>query len=320
MFVVLGWDDNAEAEAMDWSTQLASSHSNADGSPVLFTYYNTTTYAGAAGQAWKSAYDLGHEMGNHTINHNTSNATDAATWEGELQGCHDTQVGLGISGTDIYGFRTPFLSGNDDTITAVQDMGYWYDCILEEGYQYDQDGTNFLWPYTLDEGSPGNDLVADEWQSPAKGTVEPHPGLWEMPAYTFIVPDDAACAELGIEPGLQQRVVENIMASESWTWEPPKITGFDYNLWFSARMTQEEVTATLKHTLNLRLAGNRAPFLAGTHTSYYVPSWDTNSPNANSDQRRAAIEDFVEYAVGLPDVRMTSAKKTLDWIRNPEAL
>ncbi len=320
MFVVLGWDDNGEAAGMDWSVELAADNTNSDGSAVHFTYYNTSVYAGGAGSSWKASYDTGHEIGNHTINHNTSNETDAATWEAELQGCHDTQVDLGISSDDIYGFRTPFLSHNDDTISTVQSMNYWYDCSLEEGYQSDQDGTNFLWPYTLDGGSPGNDLVADEWGSPVKGTVESHPGLWEMPVYTLMVPDDDACVELGIDPGLQQRVVDNIMASESWTWEPPKITGFDYNLWYSARLTREEFTAVLKHTLNLRLAGNRAPLLIGTHSSYYVAGWDGNSPNATADDRRAAVADFVEYATGLSSVRMTTAKATLDWIRNPEAL
>ena len=216
MFVVLGWDDNAEAGGMQWSVDLASAYTNPDGSPVEFSYYNTSTYVGAAGASWKAAYDAGHEMGNHTITHTTSNNSDGATWTTEMQGCHDAQVGLGIDGAELYGFRAPFLSTSDATITTVQEMGYWYDCSLEEGYQYNQDGTNFLWPYTLDEGSPGNDLVADEWMSATKGTVTPHPGLWEMPSYALMVPDDAACAELGIEPGLQERIQANIMESEGW--------------------------------------------------------------------------------------------------------
>jgi hypothetical protein len=68
------------------------------------------------------------------------------------------------------------------------------------------------------------------------------------------------------------------------------------------------------------MLGNRAPLLIGTHSSYYVASWDTNSPNAVVADRRAAIEEFVEYATSLPEVRVTSAKATLDWIRNPSAL
>jgi hypothetical protein len=76
--------------------------------------------------------------------------------------------------------------------------------------------------------------------------------------------------------------------------------------------------ATLKYTLDLRLKGNRAPFLFGAHTGFYLNSWNTNAPGApTADERRAAIEEFLDYARSKPEVRITSARAVLEWMRNP---
>jgi hypothetical protein len=37
-------------------------------------------------------------------------------------------------------------------------------------------------------------------------------------------------------------------------------------------------------------------------------------------KRRAALETFLEYALGKPEVRIVSAKKVLAWLRQPVAL
>ena len=67
----------------------------------------------------------------------------------------DFSLGPGVTEEDIFGFRTPFLKYNNATFEALQAEGFVYDCSIEEGYQPDHDGTNYYWPYTLDEGSPG---------------------------------------------------------------------------------------------------------------------------------------------------------------------
>jgi hypothetical protein len=84
-------------------------------------------------------------------------------------------------------------------------------------------------------------------------------------------------------------------------------------------MTKGEFLATLKHTLDKRLQGNRAPLLFGAHTDYYSTKY-TGAPNATSDERRAAIEEFIDYALSKPDVRIVSAKQVLDWMRLPQRL
>ena len=55
--------------------------------------------------------------------------------------------------------------------------------------------------------------------------------------------------------------------------EDGKITGFDWNFWAEFKMTRIEVEAILKHTLDLRLKGNRAPFLIGMHSDMYSSNY-----------------------------------------------
>src|SRR5690606_36722212 len=91
----------------------------------------------------------------------------------------DATTGVGVPLNEIYGFRTPYLETKDAAISVVKELGLWYDCSLDEGFQFDQDGTNYLWPYTLDSGSPGHDLVW-EWVD-VTGQVMAHSWLWELP-------------------------------------------------------------------------------------------------------------------------------------------
>ena len=84
-------------------------------------------------------------------------------------------------------------------------------------------------------------------------------------------------------------------------------------------MTSDEVVATLKYTLGQRLAGNRAPLIVGAHTDYYSSRW-TGAPNATLQERQAAIEEFVDYALAKPEVRMTSVGAILEFVRNPQPL
>jgi hypothetical protein len=45
-----------------------------------------------------------------------------------------------------------------------------------------------------------------------------------------------------------------------------------------------------------------------------------NTPNANSDARRAAIEEFLDYVMEKPGVKVTTYVEILDWMRNPTKL
>lgn len=333
MFVTFGYDDNGYSDGMQWAVDLMAGRTNPagignvktfDGAPATVSFYNCTYYSSNwisesptyVKRAWRAAYDAGHEIGNHTKTHGHGSAYSVDQWNTEIDGCTaalslpfdpnepntspNAANGIGLSVNEIYGFRTPYLEYNDNLFVALKNKNM-YDCSIEEGFQYLQDGTNFVWPYTLDNGSPGHDVQV-EWGS--KQPIQPQPGMWEMPVYTVIVP-----------PELR----ETMKARVSWfDVNGGKITGFDYNLWVSFKMTKAEYLATLKHTLDLRLQGNRAPFMLGAHTDYYSSKYST--PAATVAERRAAMKEFLDYAQSKSAVRITSVNNILDWVKDPSPM
>lgn len=345
-------------EAMTWALKMVDTLNNPagngnsgtfDSTPVRFSFYSNSCYMYQSGfqgdyvtvVKWihNKAYRNGHEIGNHTNKHQDGRAFSTTQWATEIDDCQNwltlpapvdsdsisknTGVeteGAGIKPEDIQGFRTPFLFYNDNVFTVLKEKGFHYDCSIEEGFQEDQDGTNFLWPYTLDNGSPGHEMQAVIGnQDMANIKVNSHPGLWEMPAYAVVVPPDSLCDKYGVPTGFRSKM----------SWYPGfdvnagKITGLDYNMWGynKARMNRAEFTATLKYTLDLRMQGNRAPFLFGAHTQYYVHTWNAGTNAIELEDRQGAIEDFIYYALETyPEVRIVPYKDVLAWIRNPVPL
>ncbi|MCP4148784.1 MAG: polysaccharide deacetylase family protein [bacterium] len=354
-FVVFGFDDNGYSGAegsvatggMNYITGLFASMTNPagtgntatyDGAPLHFSFYCNTKYIASetavdnpvyVKEAWKSAIDNGHEMGNHTHSHPHGRQLSVQQWDKEMKLCfqwltkpyegkelHDLPFdakGLGMTKESIKGFRTPFLEYNDNTFTAARNNGFLYDCSIEEGMQKDQDGTNFLWPYKLDNGSPGDKESA---RNHNRRPIGKHPGLWEIPAYAFIVPPDEKCEQYGVKKGLRSKLAK---IRTYFHPEDGKITGFDWNLWVDFSMTKAEVLATLKYTLDLRLKGNRCPLTVGTHADIYTDKNET-LPNATLEERQQTLKEFIQYALEKPDVRIVSSIELLNWIRKPVPL
>ena len=319
MFVSIGFDDNywsglpgsGGTGSMTWATDMLRERANPDGSPVLVSFYNTTLdleWSSLLKHAWRTAYEDGHEIANHTHNHPAGGAFSTQEWIDEIETCEDwlsrpydpnetepdPSTGVGVPLDEIVGFRTPYLDYNDATFDALDELGYWYDCSISEGTQLDQDGTNFYWPYTLDD--------------PA--------GLWELPVHVVIVPPDELCEEYGVPPGLRDDLHDFI------PWFDPddgKIGGFDYNMWVEFEMTGAEVQATLEYTFDLRMQGNRAPMMLGAHAPEYSSLYDA-APNATVDERQAAIEGFLDHALSHPEVRVVPMIDIVDWMRAPTPL
>jgi hypothetical protein len=355
LFVSFGSDDNGysglpgsgAAGGMHFLTELfAGLHNPAgsgksgtfDGTPAHYSFYVNTYYIAPSGDSsaygagpreepvwvrrgWREAVEAGHEIGNHTHSHPHGRDFTVGQWEAEMQRCaeileqpYDAQEGgssgdlppgLGVTRGELLGFRTPFLEYSDATMTAVQNQGFAYDCSLEEGTEDDQDGRNFVWPYRLDHGSPGN---------PAIG---PHPGLWEIPVYVFIVPPDDECERLGVAPGLRGRLKARQDYFDPGTG---KITGMDWNLWCEFAMTPAEFLATIKYTLDLRLRGNRCPLTIGIHSELYSDRQAAGECAATPGERRAALRSLLDYLQRMDMVRIVSARELLDWLRHPAAL
>lgn len=356
-FVSFGFDDNGYSGldgsngtgGFEWAVNMAKTRHNPagqgeaktfDGARIDFSFYLTTAYIAIwesesptfVKRAWHDALTEGHDMGDHTQTHSHGAAFSEAQWDTEIQQCidwvtkpfdpnevnftPDNNKGAGIPRDILYGYRTPFLEYNDKTFTVLLKKGFYYDTSVEEGWQEDIDGKNFPWPFTLDDGSPGNELLVSWQLDPPKEHMTAHPGLWELSPHPVIVPPDADCAKYGISYSLRDKL-HNV--ASFFDTESGKITGLDYNLWVQFQMTKAEWLATMKYTLDQRLAGNRAPLTFGAHTDIYSSKY-TAAPNATAEERQKAVEEFIDYALSKPQVRVASNKQILDWVRNPVPL
>lgn len=302
LFVSVGFDDNSTSEGMSWAQQLFSSV----GSHASF--YHTGDYLDDAGASWKAAFDAGMEAGYHTQGHHHGGDFTSQQWGAEIEANHNALIASGILGTALSGFRSPYLEYNDALLGELRTRGIDYDCSIEEGFQPEQDGTNFNYPYTLDHGSPGHEASRQLGVPTRQFNLGAHPGLFELPVYALLVPPDEKAELYGIAPGLRTRVSE--AGVEDFAKFGYKITGFDWNLWFAARVSADEFSAILKYNLDLRRAGNRAPLLFGAHTEHY----------ADNAEHRRALAEFVNYAASLPEVRVVTHREVLEFMREPKAL
>jgi hypothetical protein len=233
-----------------------------------------------------------------------------------VKGSDDNDTGIGIDKSMIQSFRAPFLSYNANLFTAVEQNGFVFDSSVEEGYDWQQDGTNCYFPYTLDEGSPGNEY--SRTFNPARESIGSHPGLWEVPISIFVVPPDDKCAQYGAKIGLRDRCHGH---RDYFSVEDGKISGFDYNCLSEFQMSGDEFAATLKYTLDLRLTGNRAPFVIGAHTGIYAKEYDSDPViQISEEERRMAIESFLDYALTKPQVRVAAPSTVIEWMRSPKEL
>ncbi len=340
-FVVLGFDDNTKAEGIDWAINMFKDKRNADGSKARVSFY-VNTIGLHEGQyhddvpkdllaAMKRLHNTSHEIGDHTDTHFTIadgesedaffrriKKTDKATWEERILNAKNDLIDLvGVAEEKIKAFRSPYLLYNQYSMAVLKDNGFLYDCSIEEGYAPEFDGTNFRWPYQLNEGSPGHN---ESWygnpNNPERVDIKTIDGLWELPMYPVMIPKDSECAAYNIQVGLWDRLKSKLPYIEDH-----KFTGLDYNLWSMGEINKDEMLGILKYNLDLRLTGNRAPFMFGTHSQYYTKEWaDDNAPNANVSQMRAAISEFVDYALSKGVVRIKTGADIIKWCENPQAL
>jgi peptidoglycan/xylan/chitin deacetylase (PgdA/CDA1 family) len=322
MFVCFGFDDNGYVEGMQWFANLVHSRVNPsgsgnpatyDGSPVRATFFITAAFGHDDGfinaggqtkeqviQTWKGLYDDGHEIANHSWDHPHGSSLSLDGWKQQISTANDFLIAsIGIPANEIKGFRTPFLEYSTNTMNAVKELGFLYDCSIEFGFNgwtpIDPDSgywnsmtdptthMKLFWPYTLDNGSPpghsavGNPKIA---------------GLWEVPVFTYLKEDNSGV-----------------------------VTGFDFNLW--KVMDKNQFTGTLKYNFDLRRQGNRNPLTINVHTDYYTQYNDaanTEFTKANWQERQEAVEDLLDYVLQFPETRVVSYADMLKWMKNPVAL
>lgn len=331
MFISFGFDDNGKSGVVapndlggvKWVADLFHGKKHkTTGKPCTATLYLASHFADDSEKGnepsetiieqWRRAYKMGHEIGNHTHSHLSGLEFSEDQWLDEIRRCNELLVKV-TGDKSVPGFRTPYLEFNNKTFSAVKKAGFKYDCSMEEGWQKDHDGTNYIWPYTLDNGSPGYTFCNGGEE------LKPEPGLWEMPCYPVIIPPDELCEKYGVKPGFRDSKIGVGPDDEPYTPEDGKITGLDYNMFVSFDMNKEEFLATMKYTLDLRLKGNRCPLLFGSHSDYYS-QWFDLAPNITPKEMREAVEEFIDYALTFKEVRIVSTKEVLDWIIDPKAI
>ena len=79
-------------------------------------------------------------------------------------------------------------------------------------------------------------------------------------------------------------------------------------------MSKNEVIATLKYTLDLRLEGNKAPIIFCCHSAPYANFYQ-NILNTNYTDRQEVIEEFIDYALTKDSVRFVSIAKIINWMQ-----
>lgn len=350
-----GYPGSGGDGGMLWAINLFKNKKNADESLCKASFYLASKYIddtienlendSLVKESWRKAYLSGHEIGLHTHTHPHgsmvewekdppvwNNVLKKVDWYKEIEKkfqfltkpynpsiSSPSEWDPGIKKNEIIGFRTPFLEFNNATFEALLEFqGVLYDCSIEEGFQDEQNGTNFYWPYQLDKGSPISDATFKD-SFTGREVVGSYPGLWEMPAYCVFVPDDNNREKYGLQPGFRNELKKRV---DFFNPEDGKITGLDWNLWAEFKMAKNEVEAVLKYTLDLRIKGNRAPFLIGMHSDMYSSKYRNNNDEdkqifENYKQSQEAIENFINYAISKKEVRIVPVKSVLTWMKNP---
>jgi polysaccharide deacetylase len=335
-FVAVTFDDNFNAEAMDWATAFfrplvnppgAHDPGTFDGTPVRTTFPSNSTYLGGLQASWQRALDDGHEISNHTVDHSDGIAFSVEQWRAQIANC-TSQMAAGLTSRGALpasvGFRAPYLHYDDNLFTALTSGGFVYDSSIMGGWA-DSDGPGSApWPYTMDFGSRDADAIYAKWSGRNVVPVSAHPGLWELPVVTLFVPDDSLAAQYHFAAGLRQRLQNRLAGAPNPNFFEPstgKLVGMDITLILDGGMSRAEALATLEYTLDQRLAGNRAPMVFVAHTHVYAANWDGNAAGVpNTLERRSIIEDFVTYALSKPEVRMRPLGDLAQWMAGPQTL
>lgn len=320
MFVCFAMDGNGYADGVDWLTGLLDSKSNPVGTGNILNFDNTKAkgtffVVGSYGaenfknqggydkydllNSWNNAYLNGHEIGNNTWSYSHGQNFTTNEWVAEIEkNTNFLDSTLNVPKTSIIGFRTPYLESNASTYEALKQLNMTYDCTIQFGYNFwtpvapdtgfgnsttsTSSYKKFFWPYTLNSGSPAG----------YTGTDVSIDGIWEIMMYTYLKADESGV-----------------------------MTGYDYNLW--KVYGKDNFVAILQKNYYLRKDGNRCPFIFSGNTEYYsqfYPNEAEDFPNSTLQERKEAIEAFIDYVLTFPETRIVTVNNMLKWMKTPAPL
>lgn len=308
---------------------------------------------GIINNSMKALKAAGHELGNHTLDHMEINVTsnkglpekymkfgsenyfgttgDHKGWM-EKAGTKMSQMAWDsvlaraekslklIDCNENIGFRAPRLEINSNGLNALKERGYLYDCSYEEGSQPNFTAARSLWPYTSCNGSPSNAFSGD-WGKP--GTNYPK-GLWLMNT-----------PHLEIPTTIIDGVITNWKSTKMGKDDPSyvesikndrKVIAYDFNTLVMMGMTKEHFVEMLKFNFDQRYNSNRAPLLLGLHCDYFSPMYDEETLLSdplyddvlkfnNHQDRKDAMEEFLEYVTKKQNVKVVTMQELVQWMQ-----
>jgi peptidoglycan/xylan/chitin deacetylase (PgdA/CDA1 family) len=295
-FVNIGFDDNAYSDGMMWILNFLRDKTNPAGMGNTATYdktavrtvfYFSTCFADTSTvglkEVWRKATEDGHEIGNHTVTHEEGMAVwNKTRWKAAMDSANKwLRINLGID--RIYGFRTPFLAFSYDggTHYAMKEAGFLYDCTLNAGSEIIGNGSDFYWPYTMDEGSP------DEFY------IKQVPGLWQVPTHHFMIPGGDRMT------GFDYNLWARLFHTKSKFLSTVKNT---LDLHYNGNRAPFTFGGHTDYYSEFNISANK------------------ECTGATWKQRREAMEEFIAYALLKPDVRIVTTINIIAWLKNPVAL
>lgn len=338
-FVILSFDDNYTVGSVDdggvlWANHMLQKYHNPmgeeqaetfDGENIKVTFFNNTIHTEegkpareALLAAWQESRELGHELANHTHEHKNGAKFTTEQWNKTIVRCNDYLLEVkgvhAVISENQRGFRAPYLNHNDSLYRALDEVGFCYDSSIQEGYQPDQDGGNNYWPYRMTYSAPGPNLDMVEHRQDGKSS---HSKIWQLPVYALTIPSDQDMVALGLAYSLRGKMYfQKPTGVDAVTG---KFTGLDYNLFFEFSLIKEEIMVILKHSFQLKLKGNRSPFMLGLHSDFYSSACQL-SCNLSAHERRQLIEEFITYCLTFPEVRLVNCAQLLKWLECPVPL
>jgi hypothetical protein len=222
---------------------------------------------------------------------------------------------------EIRGFRAPRREINSNMYFALAELEYLWDGSDEERYEYHRDGTNFLWPYTVDNGS------LNAWTQHSRGNrrhVDSMPvgsGLWNLHTNAIIIPENLREGvyhnHAEILRGAPDTDAPSPQDSTHWVNENGKITAYDFNTWIMWGMTGDAWQESMRHTMELRMQGHKAPFHFGMHTDYHTPVYD--NATLLTDFNRPGYGLVVDEGWNDWQTRTSEAESFVSWAQGEGA-
>ena len=324
-FVLFGSDDNWMPEGVDWFVNTlyagktnpvgASNSATYDGTPAKGTFYamgELEGYGIEIRDALRNAYTSGHEIGNHGY-HDADSGLTSDGWMTSIVKTNDylarnlegdgvlvqspgggmtPRLGVGIPASEIVGYRTPHDGYNDALFPVLQTLGFTYHASSSTGHQSQSvDGTDQHWAGTLDHGIPYANPIA------GVNPIPDTPGLWEIPQNHMWLPPSIGTGTI-------------LYCDKDWFW------AFRDD---DSQTQANKIEEMLKYNLDLHLQGNRAPFHLCLHSQEWgIPSWQTNPDTiAKVQMRQTALNNFLNYALSKPEVRVVPQIDLIKWMKNP---